>query len=206
MCIRDSNNGITLVEAKRLLNTKELKEFRWKVEDYIQAASQLDPEQLDKAVLKQLENASARVHISRLEALQLQLQAETELLYGNHTDDLTAHLSQIYEEGYYRTAFTIQQGMEIGWSLAKLNENAIRKALSEPWTADSNTFRDKCWTQKKQLSEALRTQPVSYTHLPGNMLRAPQRDGTPTQAALPPAVRLCTTTGSSYTALSFIHI
>ena len=32
------NNGITLVEAKRLLNTKELKEFRWTVEDYIQAA------------------------------------------------------------------------------------------------------------------------------------------------------------------------
>lgn len=196
------NNGITLVEAKRLLNTKELKEFRWKVEDYIQAASQLDPEQLDKAVLKQLENASARVHISRLEALQLQLQAETELLYGNHTDDLTAHLSQIYEEGYYRTAFTIQQGMEIGWSLAKLNENAIRKALSEPWTADNNTFRDKCWTQKKQLSEALRTQLTQGIIRGDNPMQMADVIAKQFNVSKNKAARLCYTESAHISALS----
>lgn len=196
------NNGITLVEAKRLLNTKELKEFRWTVEDYIQAASQLDPEQLDKAVLKQLENASARVHISRLEALQLQLQAETELLYGNHTDDLTAHLSQIYEEGYYRTAFTIQQGMEIGWSLAKLNENAIRKALSEPWTADNNTFRDKCWTQKKQLSEALRTQLTQGIIRGDNPMQMADVIAKQFNVSKNKAARLCYTESAHISALS----
>ena len=196
------NNGITLVEAKRLLNTKELKEFRWTVEDYIQAASQLDPEQLDKAVLKQLENASARVHISRLEALQLQLQAETELLYGNHTDNLTAHLSQIYEEGYYRTAFTIQQGMEIGWSLAKLNENAIRKALSEPWTADNNTFRDKCWTQKKQLSEALRTQLTQGIIRGDNPMQMADVIAQQFNVSRNKAARLCYTESAHISALS----
>lgn len=36
---------------------------------------------IDGAWMKQLENASARVHISRLEALKLQLQQQAEVLY-----------------------------------------------------------------------------------------------------------------------------
>ena len=196
------NNGITLVEAKRLLNTKELKEFRWKVEDYINAARSIDPDSLDKALLKQLENASARVHISRLEALQMQLQAESELLYGNQIDKLTQHLTSTYEDGYYRTAFTIQQGMEIGWSLAKLNENAIRKALSEPWTADNNTFRDKCWTQKKQLSEALRTQLTQGIIRGDNPMQMADVIAKQFNVSKNKAARLCYTESAHISALS----
>ena len=32
------NNGVSMVEAKKLLSTKELKEFRWSLEEYIQHA------------------------------------------------------------------------------------------------------------------------------------------------------------------------
>ena len=63
------NNQITLAEAKKLLNSRELEELRWTVEDYIKAAQE---NELSGQWMKQLENASARVHISRLEALQIQ--------------------------------------------------------------------------------------------------------------------------------------
>ena len=65
------NNQITLTEAKKLLNSRELEELRWTVEDYIKAGQE---NELSGQWMKQLENASARVHISRLEALQIQLQ------------------------------------------------------------------------------------------------------------------------------------
>ncbi len=65
------NNEIAFADAKRLLNSDELEEFRWSVEEYIKYGKQ---NALDGAWMKQLENASAKVHVSRLEALKLQLQ------------------------------------------------------------------------------------------------------------------------------------
>lgn len=78
------NNDITLADAKRLLNSDELAEFRWTVEDYIKHGEE---NALTGAWMKELENASARVHISRLDALKIQLQQQAELLPAQHGTD-----------------------------------------------------------------------------------------------------------------------
>ena len=57
------NNNITVEEARRLLNTKELKEFLWDVQEYIKHGEE---NALDQSWMKELENASARFHINRL--------------------------------------------------------------------------------------------------------------------------------------------
>ena len=75
------NNGISFLEAKKRLTSGQLEEFKWTVEEYIKAGESLDPKWM-----KQLENASARVHISRLESLQLQIQQQIEWLFGNQVD------------------------------------------------------------------------------------------------------------------------
>ena len=72
------NNEISLAEARKLLNSGELEEFRWTVEEYIKHGEE---NALTGAWMKELENASARVHISRLDALKIQLQQQAELLY-----------------------------------------------------------------------------------------------------------------------------
>lgn len=89
-----TNNEIDLAEAKRLLNSKELKEFHWTVAEYIAYGEQ---NAIDGAWMKQLENASARVHISRLEALKLQLQQQAEVLYSNQLDYVDAAARKMYE-------------------------------------------------------------------------------------------------------------
>lgn len=147
------NNNITLTEAKKLLTGSQLEEFKWTVQDYIKAGESLDPKWL-----KQLENASARVHVSRLEALKFQAQQQIELLYGNHTDDLDAFLRKIYSNGYYHTAFEIQRGMNVGWDLHSLNSKQLQTVLSRPWTTDNRTFRDRCWLDKTQLVHTVQTQ------------------------------------------------
>ena len=102
-----TNNEIDLAEAKRLLNSKELKEFHWTVAEYIAYGEQ---NAIDGAWMKQLENASARVHISRLEALKLQLQQQAEVLYSNQLDYVDAAARKMYEGSYYHTAFELQKG------------------------------------------------------------------------------------------------
>ena len=63
------NNHITLQDAQKLLKGKELDEFNWDVQEYIRYGKE---NALNGAWIKQLENASARYHINRLEALKLQ--------------------------------------------------------------------------------------------------------------------------------------
>lgn len=142
------NNGITYIQARKWLTADELQEFHWTVEEYIQYAQD---NELSGQWIRQLENASAKVHISRLDALKLELQQQVEQLAGGQLDGIDALARRIYTEGYYKTAFEIQRGVGVGWTLHALNEDAIAKVLSRPWTTDGQTFRDRVWTNKTAL-------------------------------------------------------
>lgn len=150
-----TNNQITLSEARKLLNSSELAEFKWTVQEYIKFGEE---NALNGQWMKQLENASARVHISRLEALKVQMQQQMEVLYGNQTDGIDTLARKIYSDGYYHTAFEIQKGFNVGWDLQSLNEKQLSKVLNKPWTADNQTFRDKCWKQKTDLVSTVSTE------------------------------------------------
>ncbi len=149
------NNEITLADAKKLLRGRELAEFRWTVEEYIAYGQQ---NALDGDWVKELENASARVHISRLEALKLQIQQQAERLYANQLDFVDAAARQAYTGSYYGTAFEVQRGLGVGWTMQALSEGVIEKVLSRPWTADGQTFRERCWSNKQALVNGVNTQ------------------------------------------------
>lgn len=149
------NNQISLTEAKKLLNTKELKEFRWDVEEYIKYGRQ---NALDQAWMKQLENASARFHISRLEALKIRTQNAAERAFGNELDTLDEMAARVYMDDYYHTAYEIQRGLGIGWDVAKIDQRKLDNILSKPWTADKMTFSDRIWKSKTQLIDSLHTE------------------------------------------------
>lgn len=150
-----AENGITLAEANKLLTTQELDEFRWTVEEYIKHGQE---NAVSQAWLKQLKNASARVHVSRLDSLKLQLQEQAEVLHGAQTEALNSSLSEVYQRGYYHTAFELQKGMGVGWTLHGLTDEAISKVLSRPWTLDSQTFSDRIWANKQALVNSVNTQ------------------------------------------------
>ncbi|EQF23645.1 phage head morphogenesis, SPP1 gp7 family domain protein [Clostridioides difficile CD160] len=136
------NEGISLLEAKKLLNTRELEEFKWSVEEYIKYGKE---NAINQKWMKELENASARVHITRLEALKLQIQQQVEVLYGNELDSIDKLMKDIYTSGYYHTAFNVQQGINVGWSLMSLDANKINKVISKPWTSDGLNFSERIW-------------------------------------------------------------
>ncbi|HBH0878272.1 TPA: minor capsid protein [Clostridioides difficile] len=136
------SEGISLLEAKKLLNTRELEEFKWSVEEYIRHGKE---NAINQKWMKELENASARVHITRLEALKLQIQQQVEVLYGNELDSIDKLMRDIYTSGYYHTAFNVQQGVNVGWSLMSLDTNRINKIISKPWATDGLNFSERIW-------------------------------------------------------------
>ena len=150
-----ANNQISLADAKRLLTAGELAEFRWTVGEYIAYGQQ---NAIDGAWMRQLENASARVHVSRLEAIKLQIQQQAEALYSNQLDLVDAAAREMYLGSYYGTAFELQRGLGVGWTMQAINEATIAKVLSRPWTVDNKTFRDRCWTNRQALVNSVNTQ------------------------------------------------
>ena len=148
----ENNNNITLADARKFLTSSELEELRWSVEEYIKHGTE---NAISQEWMRELENASTKVHISRLESLKLQLQQEVEVLYGNQVDGIDRLAREIYTEGYYHTAFEVQRGFNVGWDFQSLDTRRLDKVISKPWTADGRTFKDKAWTQKSELVSIL---------------------------------------------------
>lgn len=149
------NNEISLNDARKLLNSQELKEFKWTVEEYIKYGKE---NAVNGAWIKQLENASARVHISRLETIKLQLQQQAEVLAAKQTEAVKGVSEGVYRSSYYHTAFELQKGVGVGWTLHAIDENVIEKVLARPWTLDKQTFSDRIWANKQALVNTVNTQ------------------------------------------------
>lgn len=142
------NNEITMQEARKLLNSKELAELKWDIDTYIKYGEQ---NAIDGLWMKELENASAKFHISRLEALKLRTQQAAEVAFGNELDEVDGLARKVLTEGYYHTAFELQKGMGVGWDIGTMDNRKLEKLLSTPWTTDGKTFSDRIWTSKQQL-------------------------------------------------------
>ena len=147
-----TNNNVTLAEARKMLTTGQLEEFKWTAEQYVKAAQQAN---LSPEWIKKLENASTRFHVSRLEAIQLQIQQQMELLFGNQVDGIDDLLKDVVSNGYTRGAFEIQKGIGLGWDFTALNQKKLETLLSKPWTTDGRTFRDRCWANKADLVDTV---------------------------------------------------
>lgn len=150
-----TNNQVTMQEARRMLNTRELKEFRWTVDEYIKRGKENG---ISANWQKQLENASARFHVTRLQAVQLEIQNTVELLYGGQLDRMDALMKQTYLDTYYHSAFEIQRGVGVGWDIAGVNQKALLTIIQKPWTPDGKNFSDRIWANKTALINELQKQ------------------------------------------------
>ena len=146
------NNQISLKEAKKWLNIQELKELKWDINEYIKYGQENG---IDLIWKKELENASAKVHISRLEALEIQIQQQIEKLYYNEQETTTEFIIESYKDNYYKTAYELQKGSNVAFKFATLNVDTIQKIISRPWTSDEQTFSDRIWKNKKALLDTL---------------------------------------------------
>lgn len=166
------NNGITMQEARRLLTSRELAELKWDVNEYIKYGQQ---NAIDGKWMKQLENASAKAHISRLEALKLQVQQQVEVAFGNQLDSIDSTMRAVYSMGYMHTAFEIQKGVGVGHNFAALNQRLIDGVLKRPWAPDGKNFSDRVWSNKQKLINELNTtltQGIILGKDPGKIINA----------------------------------
>lgn len=136
------NEGISYQRAVEMLTGDELKEFHMDVKEYIQKGKTLG---ISDQWSKELERASTKVHISKLEALKLQMQQQVEELTGKKAKGITHLMSDIYSDTFYKTAFEIQKGFGVATNFAKLDKKVVDKILVKPWASDGSNFSERIW-------------------------------------------------------------
>lgn len=158
------NNNVTLQEAKKLLTADELAEFKWDVNEYIKYGKE---NAINHQWVKQLENASSKYHINKLEALKIRTQQAVEKAFGNELDAVDSMARKVYSNSYYHSIFEMQKGFNMGREIATIDEKALEKIITKPWAADGKNFSDRIWQSKAQLVNELHNQ-LTRTVLLGN--------------------------------------
>ncbi|MGF9913728.1 ADP-ribosyltransferase [Paenibacillus ehimensis] len=148
------NNEVSYAEARQMLTKGQLKEFRWTVQEYIQKGRE---NAVDQRWMKELENASIKVRVSRLEALQTQMRAKVETLAAKRQTGTQDVLSGIYKDGYYRSVYELQKGAGVGTSFAKLDSRQVESLLATPWAPDGKNFSSRIWEDRTKLVAELQT-------------------------------------------------
>ena len=146
-----ANNNISTAEARRLLDADELKEFKWSADEYAEKARNNS----DGRWQKELENASAKVHIRLYEAINISLKNVTNDLMQKNSETIKKGLSEIYENTYYKAGYEIQKESGRLGTFAAADKRVIEKAIEKPWTADGKTFSERLWKEQDKLVSAV---------------------------------------------------
>ncbi|MDD5987308.1 MAG: minor capsid protein [Eubacteriales bacterium] len=141
------DNGMTMIEAKKALNSQELKSFRMDVKRYIREGKAMNG-RMDPSWMKRLRNAAAVHHIERFEAIKIQTQQAMEVLYGNQLDAIDELTKKTYENGYYHSLYSIQTKTGLGWTVNAIDKKKLATIISKPWAPDGESFSSRIWKNR----------------------------------------------------------
>ena len=144
------DNKLSYAEAQKLLSGKEYSVWRMGIEDYVKGSvGSKDPR-----ILIELNTLAAKSRISRHEGLLADIYTHMIDLADIQNTKLTSHLSRIVTETYYKTGFDIQNGMKLGWNIARIDEKAVKAVLEFPWSG--KRYSDRIWENTDRLAAVTR--------------------------------------------------
>mgnify|MGYP002796443944 FL=1 len=142
------NNGISIAEANKILNSKERKAFEMTLEEYTEKGIK---NALSQEWIKELEDASDIYHISRLEKLKLQMRQHFEVLASQKQTEMEEIFEQIYQESYYLSIFELQKGLGTGHAFEILDTRRIEKVLARSYDDSGLNFSESIWKDRDAL-------------------------------------------------------
>lgn len=147
-----NENGMSLADAKKQLNARELKAFNMDLEEYRAIAERDELSEEHKKMLKQ---ASTRQQLDRVQELYINTVQELESWAKYQDSTISDLLSNVYESSNYRTAW-MTQSMKGQYDMyAQVDHRTIQRIIDSPWTPDGKNFSARIWDNRKQLATSL---------------------------------------------------
>lgn len=143
------NNELSLMDAKKLLNSDQLSEFKMSLKQFTRLAKDNDNLKWEK----ELNNVYFKTRVTRLQALQTQIKASVESLFIKQENDMTLFLSSIYEDTYYRNIYELQKGLGLGVSFARIDRRTLETVIKEKWLGEN--YSSRLWKDRDKLLREL---------------------------------------------------
>ena len=141
-----ANESISMADARRLLRDSELEDFRMSLDEFRGKA-------IAGGFDKELEEVYLRSRISRLQALQTQIELRMMELFSSQRDVLRDHLQERYTDTYYRTVYAVSQQVDVASTFARIDPQTVEKILATPWVGSE--FSSRIWADKDKLTREL---------------------------------------------------
>lgn len=145
-----TENGLSLEEAKKLLNKTQLKSFKENLQELLALGKK---ENLQPAQLNEFKKLYVKTRISRLEELEANIRWELYDLANKTENKIGGLLNDTYEEGYYRTVYNEQQFLNTNRSFTGLNTEVIEKAVKTKYLAEN--YSTTIWQNTDKLMKTL---------------------------------------------------
>lgn len=142
------DNETSLSEAKRLLNSEELKGFKMGLKKFTENSKNAD--YISDEIMKELNNASHAIRISKLQAMELELKAQIDRLLNLEQREMFRHLKNQYEDNYYRMVYDTQKITGFN-HIQKIPEAKLDILLNKPWASDEKNFSARIWGRGDKL-------------------------------------------------------
>lgn len=148
-------NEMSLADARKELDTRELRAFQLTLKEYIKLAKK---KTLPQKYIKMLDKASIRARLDRSQELYIKTSRYVEELAKSQNLSMRSLLSEVYEDSVYKTAYEAQKLKGKFSTFKEVAKQDIETAVSKPWASDGKDFSQRIWENKAQLMNTLQTE------------------------------------------------
>ncbi len=144
------NNQIGLAEAKRILNSNELKEFKTTLKQY----QKMIENDINGELTEKILNISIKQRITRLQALQDKIDIILSQLENNNEIEIDNTFHEALENAYYQNIYGIENYNGIHTDFTLLNTKTADDILKYNWSGV--TYSDRIWRNQIELRQKLK--------------------------------------------------
>ena len=144
------DNELTYAEASKYLTSEEFKEWRTDIKGYLKMIED-NPE-----VLLELNTLAMKSRITRLEALQYEIDKQLNKLNTEAEKGTKKLLTQTLKDDYYKNVYNISKEKGFLANFSGIDNKTIERVLSYPWSGSN--YSDRIWENKKQLGKTIKNE------------------------------------------------
>lgn len=146
--------GLSYAEAVKALSRKEAREWRKTIGEYVEEIKALPDGAAKSRLIAELDMRSYASQQDRLSTLAAQIDMEIDRLFVGAEQQMTATMSDILVDGYYRKSFDLQQRAGVISHIPRLSPEMVENVLTYPWSGAD--FSSRLWNHKNILIFNLR--------------------------------------------------
>lgn len=152
-----ADNHLSQVEARKLLQGQEFREWRYTIQEYVKQINAGNT-----GLLKELNTLAMRSRISRLDKLYSDTVMELDSLGRKTSASMKKFLSDAYKDNYYQSMYEIGRTVGLKSPRVVVSSKSLEDVLRDRWSGKN--YSERIWKNQKLLGQTLKQEMVTAVH------------------------------------------